>query len=186
MSANCIPVPLGLGSGNTDGKMRHREVLHLWVWASLGLTGTGVGRRPQRLDFFCSEMELSHLVMDETSGTWGQSFVFAPISLNTIIHILLHVSPRNAFLMTLWKNPISISNKRASLVESVHLTLGLPLFLLPFIFSKHYCLFQRTLLSLDVPRTCGAELTALGSYRSKGPQKALAETWMLVSKPSPI
>lgn len=31
----------------------------------------------------------------------------------------------------------------------------------------------------------GAELTALGSYCSEGPQRASAEIWMLVPKPSP-
>lgn len=45
----------------------------------------------QRLDFFCSKSELSHLAMDETSGTWGQSTVFALINLATIPHPLVHV-----------------------------------------------------------------------------------------------
>lgn len=91
--------------------MRHREVLPPCVLAHLGLTGTGVGLRPQRLAFFCSQVEPSHPVMGETSGTWGQSFVFASLNVAITAHILLCVSSRNAFLRTLWKNPISMGNK---------------------------------------------------------------------------
>ena len=42
---------------------------HLWALVPLGLVGTSVARQPQRLDFSCSEMELSCLVVDETLGT---------------------------------------------------------------------------------------------------------------------
>lgn len=61
--------PSAFGSGWTDGKMRQRDVLPLWVLALLGLTCTGVGLRSQSLEFFHREMELSHLIVDETSGT---------------------------------------------------------------------------------------------------------------------
>lgn len=40
---------------------------------------------------------------------------------------------------------------RASFMESLHLIFGLPLSLLPSIFSPQYCLFQRTQSSHDVP-----------------------------------
>ena len=55
------------------------------------------GLLPQRV-------ELSHLVVDETLGTWGQSLAFALINLTTVSHFLLHVGTQNAFLVTL-KNP---------------------------------------------------------------------------------
>lgn len=45
-----------------------------WVLVLLGVVRTSVGLGPQRLDFY-SEMERSHLVVDETLGTWEQSFV---------------------------------------------------------------------------------------------------------------
>ena len=57
------------------------------------LTGVGVGLQLQRLDFFHSGRELSHLLMDETLGTWGQSFVFAPINLATVPQVLLCMGP---------------------------------------------------------------------------------------------
>ena len=66
---------------------------HLWALVPLGLVGTSVAQQPQRLDFSCSEMELSCLVVDETLGTWGQYFVFAPKNLTGIAHILLCVGP---------------------------------------------------------------------------------------------
>lgn len=69
-----------LGSEHADGKMRHREVLPLWVLAFLGLRGTGVGLQPQRLDSFHRRVELSHPVMGETPAPWRQSFVFTPIN----------------------------------------------------------------------------------------------------------
>lgn len=65
--------------------------------ASLGLIGMGGSLQPQRLDFFQSWTELSYLVLDETPGTWGQSFVFAPINLAITDHILLRMGPRNVF-----------------------------------------------------------------------------------------
>ena len=44
-------------------------VWQLWVPTFLlNLVRTSGGLRPQRLDFFCSRMELSHLVMDESSS----------------------------------------------------------------------------------------------------------------------
>ena len=58
-------------------------------------------------------MELSHLVMDEATGTWRQSFVSASINLATIAHILLCMSLQNVFIVTLWKNPISTGSKMA-------------------------------------------------------------------------
>lgn len=42
--------------------------LPLWALTLLGLLGLGVGLRPRKLDIFCSEVELNHLVVDETSG----------------------------------------------------------------------------------------------------------------------
>ncbi|XP_062930807.1 plexin-B2 isoform X2 [Cynocephalus volans] len=42
--------------------------LHLWALALLGLASMGVGLRPHKLDFFHSETELNHLVVDEASG----------------------------------------------------------------------------------------------------------------------
>lgn len=42
--------------------------LQLWALALLGLAGSGAGLRPRKLDFFRSETELSHLVVDEASG----------------------------------------------------------------------------------------------------------------------
>lgn len=50
---------------------------------------TSRGLQFQSLDLVHSETELSYLVMDETSGTWGQCFVFAPINFNTIAPNLL-------------------------------------------------------------------------------------------------
>nr|XP_031319391.1 plexin-B2 [Camelus dromedarius] len=44
--------------------------LQLWAWALalLGLVGTSVSLRSHKLDFFRSETELNHLVVDEASG----------------------------------------------------------------------------------------------------------------------
>ena len=49
--------------------MRHREPLHLWALALLGLVRTGEGLKLQRLDLFHSGIKLSHLVVDATLGT---------------------------------------------------------------------------------------------------------------------
>lgn len=67
----------------------------LWVLALLGLAGTNVSLRSQRLDFFHNETEQSHLVVDETRAwcTWGQAFVFTPINLASMPPILLCVHP---------------------------------------------------------------------------------------------
>ena len=54
-------------------------------------------------------MELSHLVKAETPGTWGHSCVSTPINLPTHL-IPLCKSPQNAYLVNLWKSPISTSN----------------------------------------------------------------------------
>lgn len=40
---------------------------------------------PQRLDF-CREMELCHLVVDETLGIWGLSFDLLPQNLASTTH----------------------------------------------------------------------------------------------------
>lgn len=110
-------VPLGLGSKHAHGEMRHRKVLHLWVLALLGLIGMGTSLWCQSLDFFHSWTELSHLVVDETPGTGGQSSDFSPINLAIIDHILLCMGSQNAFLtisqepVTPWENPISTGNK---------------------------------------------------------------------------
>lgn len=40
----------------------------LWALTLLGLVGTGAGLRPGKLDFFRSETELNHLVVDNASG----------------------------------------------------------------------------------------------------------------------
>uniref|UniRef100_A0A8D2B8M7 Sema domain-containing protein n=2 Tax=Sciurus vulgaris TaxID=55149 RepID=A0A8D2B8M7_SCIVU len=42
--------------------------LPLWALTLLGLVGLGVGLRPRKLNVFCSEMELNHLVVDGSSG----------------------------------------------------------------------------------------------------------------------
>lgn len=42
--------------------------LQLWALTLLGLAGTSVSLRPRKLDFFRSETELNHLVVDEASG----------------------------------------------------------------------------------------------------------------------
>lgn len=42
--------------------------LQLWALALLGLVGASAGLRPRKLDFFRSETELNHLVVDEASG----------------------------------------------------------------------------------------------------------------------
>ena len=70
-----------LGSGHADGKVRHKEVLDLWVLFLLGLVRTSAGLQPQRLDLLHNELELSHLFLDETPGTWEQSLVFVPVNL---------------------------------------------------------------------------------------------------------
>lgn len=72
--------------------MRNGEVLHLWVLALLGLIDVGVDLWPQRQDFF-QKVELSHLVVDEILGTWGQSFVFTPVNLATVPQVLLFMGP---------------------------------------------------------------------------------------------
>lgn len=100
-------VPLGLGGGHADGEMRHKEVLHLCILALLGLTGPTASLLLQQLVFFHRWTELSHLVLDETPGTWGQSFGFVPINLVIIDHILLCMGPRNAFLMT-FQRPMTL------------------------------------------------------------------------------
>lgn len=56
------------GSSHTDGKMRLREVLPLWMLVLLGITVLG-GSEAQRPDFFPAR-GLSHLVVDQTSGTY--------------------------------------------------------------------------------------------------------------------
>lgn len=43
----------------------------------------------QAQDFFLSDAKLNHLVVDETVGTWGQSFVFTPTNLTTTSHLPL-------------------------------------------------------------------------------------------------
>lgn len=91
-----------VGSQHADGKMRHREGLYLCALALLGLVRTSAGLWSQRLDSFHREMELRHLVVDETSGTWAQSFGFALINLVTIAW--------NACLETPWKSPIYTGN----------------------------------------------------------------------------
>lgn len=87
------------------------NVQHLWTLVLLGLVKTSVGLWSLRLDFFHSETELSHLVMDMTPGIWRQSFVFASINFATNSQILLCIGPQNAFPMTSLKNPISNSNR---------------------------------------------------------------------------
>lgn len=54
--------------------------------------GTSVVLRLQRLNFFCSEKKLSHLVLDETSDlkvALDIRPVVAPINLDTILQIPL-------------------------------------------------------------------------------------------------
>lgn len=80
------------------------------VLAFWGLTSVSEGLRFQRMNFFCSKTELSHLVMEETLRTEGKTDLFSPINLTTTAHILLCVSPRNAFLATPWKDPIPTRN----------------------------------------------------------------------------
>lgn len=91
-------MPSGFGSRHTGREMGHREFRCLWILALLGPIGVGVGLLLQGLVFFHSETELSHLVMDETLGIWGQSFVFISIKL-TITHILLCVVPKLLHLL---------------------------------------------------------------------------------------
>lgn len=69
----------------------------VWALLLLVLVRTGVGLPPQGLVFSYSEMELSHLVVDETLD---------------IAHILPCVGHRNALLSTPWKKPISTGNTR--------------------------------------------------------------------------
>lgn len=57
----------------------------------LGLVGTRASLQAQKLDFFCSKRALSHLPVDETVGSWEQSFVYTPINLATTPQVLLHV-----------------------------------------------------------------------------------------------
>lgn len=80
------------------------------VLAFWGLTSVSEGLRFQRMNFFCSRTKLSHLVMEETLRTEGKTDLFSPINLTTTAHILLCVSPRNAFLATPWKDPIPTRN----------------------------------------------------------------------------
>ena len=42
--------------------------LQLWTLILLGLVGTSSSLRSRKLDFFRSETELNHLVVDEASG----------------------------------------------------------------------------------------------------------------------
>ncbi|XP_043737298.1 plexin-B2 isoform X2 [Cervus elaphus] len=53
-----------MASGQGTGAM----ALQLWALTLLGLAGTSVSLRPRKLDFFRSETELNHLVVDEASG----------------------------------------------------------------------------------------------------------------------
>ncbi|XP_049740709.1 plexin-B2 [Elephas maximus indicus] len=50
--------------------MRKPRVMALWLWALtlLDLVGSGVGLRSRKLDFFHSETELNHLVVDNVTG----------------------------------------------------------------------------------------------------------------------
>lgn len=88
--------PSSLGGGRADAETRHGEVLPLWILGLLGLVRAGAGLRPQRMDF-CSQMELSRRVWDETWDTQGRSFVFTSINLATIAHVLLGVGPPRCF-----------------------------------------------------------------------------------------
>lgn len=60
---------------------------------SSGLGEDKYASQDPEVDFFLRETELSQLVLDETSDTWGQSFLFVPINLATIPPILLCVYP---------------------------------------------------------------------------------------------
>lgn len=55
------PALAGLGSGHTDGEIRQREVVHLYVLELLGLMGMGAGLWPRGW----TSPSKSHLVMDE-------------------------------------------------------------------------------------------------------------------------
>ena len=101
--------PIQPGQWRNGWGCETQEVLHLWVLTLLGLAGAPVGLRLQRVDFL-REREMSHLIVDQTSDTWGQSFVFARINLTPTPHIFLCISPQNAFLAILWKNPSSTDN----------------------------------------------------------------------------
>lgn len=46
------------------------------------------------LEFFHSGMELGHLDMVKTRGTWRQSLILAPINLITVTHPPMHGSPK--------------------------------------------------------------------------------------------
>ena len=55
----------------------------------VGITGLHTdppGAHRQTQDFFGSKTELSHLVVDETPGTWGKSLISHPINLVTTPH----------------------------------------------------------------------------------------------------
>ena len=79
MSPSAAPVRLkyNLGCRHADGKVIHRKVLHLWALVLLGLVRTSsAGLWPQRQDLFHTEMELSHLVMEETTRHLGTVLCF--------------------------------------------------------------------------------------------------------------
>lgn len=53
---------------------------------------SGVGE--DKAGFFHSGTELSHLVVNETLSTWGQSFIYTPINLTITPHPSIHGSPK--------------------------------------------------------------------------------------------
>lgn len=71
-----VQVPSSLDNRSADGEIRHKKVLHLWVLELPGLVVLSAGLQLQRLDFFHSKMELSHLVVDK-SVHLSPCFVFA-------------------------------------------------------------------------------------------------------------
>ena len=77
---------------------------HLWTVVPL------LGLVKERMDFFRSEMELSQLVVDETLGTLGVSFVFALALMNliTTCHPPLCGSPEMLFLQLLERTPFPL------------------------------------------------------------------------------
>lgn len=89
----------GPGCGSSVGAEPQAEtvldyrtrVMPLRLWILTLLVGTCAH---QAQDLFCRKMKLSHLVVDETLGTWGQSFIFALINLAAIPHPPMCGSPK--------------------------------------------------------------------------------------------
>lgn len=87
--------------GNRDKARCRCGVIAEQLWALafiLCLVGTSAGPLPRRLDL-CSEADLSHLAMDQTSPK-PYSLIFASINLATILPIFLCANPQHYFLVT--------------------------------------------------------------------------------------